>query len=212
VVRIGVKFSAVTASSTLTLAGSADDVTYTTLVSEARTDWATGTWYWFDVPVVADYEYYKATMSAAATWSEFYLASAIADLPVTSWNRDTYMAINNKSQQGAPATNYFLEKKLTPQVTVWPVPNSDYNQLSLYVHRQIEDIGTLTQEVEIPQRWIEAVIWQTAVRIGFEHPQMEDARLQQIITMSQQFLIEAEGGENDGMPIFLQPNISVYSR
>ncbi len=212
IVRIGIKFSAVTASSTLILAFSDDDATYTTELTKTRTDWATNTWYWFDLPTLPESTYFRATMSAAATWSEFYLASAINDLPVTQWNRDTWSAINNKNQLGRPSTSYYLEKLLTPQITVWPIPNNDTDQICMFVHRQVQDIGTLVQTLEIPNRWIEGITWQLALRLAFEIPEVDPARRSEVVTMSQQYLLEAEGDESDGAPIFLAPNIQVYTR
>lgn len=212
IVRIGVKFSAVVAADTLVLAHSSDGATWTTITSKTRTDWAADTFYWFDMPIVPTDEYFKVSTTGAITVSEFYLATNIADLPVTQWNRDTWAAIPNKSNLGSPSTSYYLEKLLIPQITLWPVPSTDYNHLSLFVHRQVQDMGTLIQTLEIPNRWIEGITWQLALRIGFETPGVEQARLDQVVRMSQQYLLEAEGDESDGAPIFLQPNISVYTR
>lgn len=212
VVRIGVKFNAVTASDTLTLAYSTDGASYTTILTKTRTDWTTGTWYWFDIPTTASKLYYRASMGSAATWSNFYLAQTIYDLPVTQWNRDTYTVINDKTKQGRPVTNFYLEKLLTPQATLWPVPNNSTDQVCFYVHRQIQDIGTLTQQIEIPQRWVESITWQCAVRVAFEVAGVDPARRAEVITMSERYLMEAESDETDNAPIYLAPNIQCYTR
>jgi hypothetical protein len=73
-------------------------------------------------------------------------------------------------------------------------------------------MGTLIQTIEIPSRWIEGVIWQIAVRIGFETPGVDPKKLEQVMAMADKYLLEAEGDESDGAPIYLQPNISVYTR
>lgn len=212
IVRIGVKFSAVVAADTLVLSHSSDNTTWTTIVSKAKTDWTTGTFYWFDMPIVPTDTYFKISTTGLCTVSDFYLAPTVSDIPVTQWNRDTWAAIPDKSKLGHPSTSYYLEKLLIPQITLWPTPDTNYNHLSLFCHRQVQDMGTLIETIEIPNRWIEGITWQLALRIGFETPGVDPERLSQVIKMAQQYLLEAEGDETDGAPVFLQPNISVYTR
>lgn len=213
VVRVGVKISAITApSDTLVLEHSTDGVTWTTVQSVTKTDWATGAWYWYDLDPSITNVFFRASFTGDATFSEFYLATQVYDLPLTQWSRDTWSVINNKAQQGRPSVNYYLEKLLTPQVSVWPVPNNDYDQLSLWVHRQVQDIGTLVQEIEVPQRWFESIIWQLAVRLAFELDIVDPGMIPNIVQMADKMLLEVEDGESDGAPIMLQPGISVYTR
>lgn len=213
VLRIGIYLNAVAASNILLLEASTDDLTYTTLVLETRTDWAIDTWYWYDVPSAEAYAYFKAEFSTGvAGFTEFYLASAIQDLPVTQWNRDTYSVINNKFQQSSPSTSYFYEKKLTPEITLWPVPNGNYNHLMIYRHRQPQDIGTLLQQVEIPQRWMDGFVWLLSARICFELPGVDPQKQTLIVQMADKVVLEAEQSETDGAPIYLTPGIGVYTR
>lgn len=210
--RVGLKFSTITASETVSLKTSDDGVTFTTIQSFTKTDWATGAWYWFNLDAIATSSYFRIETTAAITVTEFYLVSNSADLPVVQWNRDTWSSINNKAQSGRPSTSYYLEKLLTPRITLWPVPNNDYDHLQVFVQRQVQDIGKLSQQIEVPQRWMESIIWQLAARIAFELPQVDPAIIQMVIGMSDKVQIEAEYNETDGAPIVLQPGISVYTR
>lgn len=210
--RIGVKFSAITASETVTLSSSTDGVSYTTLKTITRTDWATDTWYWYELDTLTSARYFKVSATAGITVTEFYLASQVTDLPVIQWNRDTWAVINNKAQLGRPSTNYYLERLLTPRVTLWPVPNNNYDHLQVFVQRQVQDIGGLSQQLEVPQRWVESIIWQLALRIAFEMPQVDPQIVQLVSAMTDKVLIEVEHDESDGAPIMLQPGISVYTR
>lgn len=212
VYRVGIKLSAATTTNTLTLQHSPDGVAWTTALTESRTDWSTGTWYWYDLDPSAEDLYFRANFTSAITAGEFYLASAINDLPLSQWNRDTYIALNNKSAMGSPATCYLFEKRITPQITLWPVPNNNYDHLSVWRHRQIEDIGTLTQQVEVPQRWLEGVIWHAAVRIGSELPGVDPKRLDFAVKMADKYTFEAEWEETDGSRTNFDPGIGVYTR
>lgn len=212
--RIGIFLSAVTASGTLTLSSSSDGVVFTTAETFTKTDWATGTWYWFDLDPTVENTYFRASFGAAATFTEFYLASNVYDLPVTPWNRDTWAAINNKNSQGRPSTAYWFEKLIRPQVTVWPVPNNDYDHLTMWVHRQVQDVGTLIQELELPARWFETIIWQLALRLSFELPVgvVSPEASTRVKAMADQYTFEVSDEESDGMPLYLAPTIRGYTR
>lgn len=212
IVRIGVQVSAVTASDTLTLAQSADGATWTTILTETKTDWTADTMYWFDVDPQVSNLWFRASFVSSTTFTEFYLANTIADLPVAPWSRDTFSVINNKLQLGSPSTSYLFEKLIRPQVTLWPVPNNSYDYLTMFVHRQIQDVGTLMQTLEIPSRWYEAVVWQLAERLAFELPSVDAALAQICVQMSEKYTNEVEQEEQDSMPTYMAPNIGVYSR
>jgi len=212
IVRFGVKLSAVTASDTLVLESSADGATWTTSYTKTKTDWTANTWYWFDLdPQVTD-TYFRVSFTNAITVTEFYLASRIYDLPVMQWNRDTWTLINNKGQRSHPSTNYYYEKLLTPQVTIWPVPDVDYQHLSMFIHRQVQDVGTLIQTLEIPQRWFEAIVWQLASRLCFELEEVDPAHIPLVVQMSEKYTLEAGYDESDGATLFMTPQIRGYTR
>lgn len=212
VCRFGLKFSTIAAAEMVTIEKSTDGVVWESVTVLNRSDFAVDTWYWVNPTLIPSATYFRARAVGVITVSEFYLASAVSDLPVIQWNRDTWSTINNKFQSGSPATNYYLERLLEPRLTLWPVPNNSYDHLQVFVQRQIQDIGVLSQSIEIPQRWVESVIWQLAARLAFELPQVDPSIIQTVLMMSDKMLLEVEREETDGAPIMLQPRISVYTR
>jgi hypothetical protein len=73
------------------------------------------------------------------------------------------------------------------------------------------DTENLQQEVEVPQRWLEAIIDGLAARVAAETPQVDPqimAVREQKAAMSVQ---RAWDGDNDGSPIQINPGISVYT-
>ena len=211
--RVGFTVSTAFTGSLL-IQSSTDDITYTTQVTLDSATYNANQYYWADLPVVSAVTNIKV-VSAAATYpvvSDIKCASSLYDLPCTQWNRDTYAAINAKNQTGRPSTSYFFEKKLTPTLTLWPVPNNANDHITIYRHRQSQDVGTLTQQLEIPQRWLDGIIWLLAARLCFELPSVDPTLAQLIVTMSDKQEFEAEQSETDGAPIFITPGIGVYSR
>jgi len=185
----------------------------TLLTTLATATYAADTYYWADLPVITTGTVF--TVESAAPYpsvSDIKCVSQVYDLPLSIWNRDTWAALNNKQKQAHPATNYFFEKKLTPTITLWPVPDNDNDHLMIYRQRQPQDVGTLIQQVEVPQRWYDGLIWLLAAKIGFELPSVDPTHLQLLIQMADKMEFEAEQSETDGAPIYITPGIGVYTR
>ena len=134
------------------------------------------------------------------------------EIPITKFNRDDYASQPNKEFQSAQPTNYWFEKLIEPRITLWPVPSDSSRRLSMYYYRQPQDVGDLTNELEIPTRWLEAICWHLALRLAFELPGVSVERLAAVQAMAQGMTMEVEGSETDSAPVFLAPNIRVYTR
>jgi hypothetical protein len=211
VVRYGFKPTSSVAA-TITLDYSDDGASWTTAQTLDSQTWVGGSWYWFDLDPAPTATYWRITSSAAFSLTEFYLASAISDLPMTQFNRDEYAQQTNKTFQQRPCTNYYFDKTLTPSITLWPLPNNNYDQLSVWRHRFVQDVGTLTQQIEVPQQWMEAIIWQLSARLVYEIPGVDSERRREVIQAAQAFMLEAELGETDNAPIFIYSGVGVYTR
>lgn len=211
-VRLGVKFSSAYTGA-LSLGTSDDGLTFAAVTSVPSSAYVANQYYWFDISKVEAKQYYSVTgVAPFPVISDIQVAIALYDLPMTQWSRDTYSAINAKSQQGHPAINYFFEKKLTPTLTLWPIPDIETNHLTLFIHRQPQDVGTLIQQIEIPQRWLDGIIWLLAARLCFELPTVDSNLAQMVVQMADKQVFEAEQSETDGAPIYLTPSIGAYSR
>lgn len=134
------------------------------------------------------------------------------DIPVTPLNRDDYSSLPNKSFRSSTPVNYYFEKLLAPQITLWPVPSDDTKFLKVYRYRQIQDMGAFTDDVEVPVRWFEAITWHLALRLAFELPDVKQERVTMIQAMAQSMTLEADMNETDNAPVYFAPNISPYTR
>ena len=86
------------------------------------------------------------------------------------------------------------------------------NAIVLWRHRYIQDVGTMTQEIEVPQRWYEAVVMMLSHRMSMELPGVDPSRTQYLEGQAEKYLAMAEEEERDKSPIYFAPNISVYTR
>jgi hypothetical protein len=210
--NIGVKFSSISSIETVFLEHSTDGAVWTTILSDTRSDWENNVNYWFKIdPLIADVFFRVRTLNNI-TVSTFKLSTSTYDFPIYPYNRDDYLAQSNKFVSGRPSTNYYFEKKLSPQVTLWPIPNNEDDFLKITTQRQIQDVGTLSQEVEVPERWKEAIIWQLSDRLAFELPNVSPERSGLIAARLREQMVLVNMGETDASPLRISPAIGAYTR
>jgi hypothetical protein len=127
-------------------------------------------------------------------------------------NRDQYSQQPGKTNLGETPLSYFFQKNLEPSLSCWPTPSTDENYINLWTHSEIQDVGTLTQQLGIPTRWLETVINQLAYRVALEVEEVDPTRFPLLKALADESLATVELDETDGAPIMLQPNVSVYNR
>lgn len=210
VVLYGVKFSTLPATS-YEFQVSDDGINWVTVETVTSLP-STGEYAWSRLPERQTVKYFRVYSTNLGTVSDLYLSGAVSEIVVTPFNRDDYASQPNKEMESSTVTNYFFEKLVDPQITTWPVPNDDTRFLYLFRYRQIQDIGTLTNELEIPTRWLESVTWEWAARLAFEIPGVEPARRGEVLAMAEKMTRGVEAGETDSSPAYLYPNIRGYTR
>ena len=208
---VGMKWTG--ASVSVTFQVSDDDVTWTT-VGTQTTSASAGEWTWTDVSAALPHQYFRITSTAPMLTSEVYLGTMPQEIPLGQLNRDTYTAQSNKVFPGRPVSYYFQRQQVNPVLYIWPAPNvaAEHAQLIVWRHRHIMDVGTLAQEVEVPQRWMQAMIDGLAALVARETPAVDMNLVPMLEQRAAMSLQAARDGDNDGSPTFIQPYISVYTR
>jgi hypothetical protein len=109
---------------------------------------------------------------------------------------------------------WFDRQRDQPIMHLWPVPNAaaEFQQIVLWRHRYIQDVGTMVQELDVPQRWFDAIVALLASKLAEETPEV-DANLMPILeAKAEKALAQAENEERDNSPIYWAPLISMYTR
>ena len=70
----------------------------------------------------------------------------------------------------------------------------------------------MTQTLEVPQRWVDALTWQLALRLCFEIKDADIAMADRLAPIAAQQMMSAFGEERDNSPFMMAPNISMYTR
>jgi hypothetical protein len=84
--------------------------------------------------------------------------------------------------------------------------------MTVWYSTQVMDVGALTDELQIPQRWYEATVMMLAHRMSLELPGVPLDRVQYLENQAEKYLGLAEAEERDRSPIYMAPNVSVYTR
>jgi hypothetical protein len=209
---VGVKWTG--AAVPLNFLVSDDNITFTQVGSQTTTA-ASGEWTWTDITPQGNGLYFKiVAASGTLNYETIYLGNTPAEIPFGVLNRDSYVAQANQIFQSRPTTYWFQRDINQPILHLWPAPNaqSEYAQLIVWRHRQIMDVGTLQQELEIPQRWYDAIVMKLASRLALEIDIVDPSLIQLLTPLAADSMRIAWDGDNDGSATTITPYIAVYTR
>jgi hypothetical protein len=194
---------------------SADGVTWSVLEDTGVTAWVDNQWLWYDIDPGASQQYYRMRETGGNTLSvrEFYIGNMSREITMSRLNRDDYTNLPNKNFTANQPFQFWFNRTI-PQATInlWPVPNSAFIQMVVWYSRQVMDVGDLTNELEIPQRWYLAVLAMLSHQLALELPGVDLQRVTYLEGQAEKYFNMAEQEERDKSPIYFSPNISVYTR
>lgn len=209
---VGVKWAGTAVA--LTFQVSDDTLTWTTVGTQS-TSAAAGEITWTDIEAAKGYMFFRLSAATTILYTTITLGNMPQEIPFGVLNRDTYVAQSNKVFPGRPNSYWFQRDLTVPVLNLWPAPNAtaeEQAQLIVWRHRHIMDTQNLRQDVEVPQRWLEAIVAGLASKVANETPAVDI----QLIPLLEQRAMAARqvawDGDNDGSPTFIQPNIRGYTR
>lgn len=207
--------SATTQNYTLAWERSSDGgTTWATALSVDQQSYEAGAWYYFDIdaqPNTTNAFRVREVGGATLDVTQLVFGTAPAEVPMARLNKDDYFNYNNKTSQGKPL-QYWLDRKRTqPTMTLWPVPNNGFYQIVVLRHRHIMDPGVYTNEIEVPQRWYDAIVWGLASHMAVELPTVPGEIMAYVDQRYRRALLEAQTEERDSSAIKYGPNISIYT-
>ena len=216
VTTVGIKWAA--AAEPYVIETSNDGIAWTAVATVQDTTAPTqiaGEWSWVDTetPQTADYFRVRVTSGNLST-SDVYFGNTPTEIPIARLNRDDYTALPNKSFEGRPLQFWFDRQINQPIMRLWPVPNAtaETQQIVVWRHRYIMDVGSMTQELEVPQRWFDAIVAMLASKLAEETPEVDAGLMPILEAKADKALAQAEYEERDNSPIYWTPSISVYTR
>ena len=216
ITTVAVQFTAAS-STTLAIESSPDNVNWITALTYSVSAIA-GAVVYQDINVSPAVEYWRVrdTSGTLATLTSVLFNNNPYEVTMSKISRDDYVNLPNKSfssPAGTKSLQYWFDKQVNPQIWVWPVAQGTVDQIVVWTQRQMQDVGLLTNALDLPQRWLESVIFTLACRNALELPpgELPQGRLEYLEAKAAEHLSRAEDGETDGAPIRLAPNIRGYT-
>lgn len=88
------------------------------------------------------------------------------DLPMTELSREEYFALPNKTVQGYPTQWFYDRQRDTGTLYVWPTADASLGTLKFTYRRTLMDMDEGTNNIDLPQEWLEAIVYNLADRLS----------------------------------------------
>lgn len=171
-------------------------------------------WYYAPINKTQAYYYWRFRETVATTFSVryvgFYQSQQI--IPLSRLNRDDYWSLPNKQFPSQRSLQYWFDRTIDPSMYVWPVPNNNFQMFQLLLEREMPDVGSLTNELYVPNRWIAYIQSALSHKLGMQLPGIDINRVVYLEKLALDLRTQAEEEDRDKSPIYFQPNISYYTR
>lgn len=192
-----------------------DGVAWATIQSETP-DVGAGEWTWFDLDVVVPTAQFRVrATSGVLSFEQIVLGSLPSEIPLARMNRDDWFNLPNKTFQSNQPLQFWFDRQVPqPIMRMWPAPDSGapaQKQIVLMRHRQIMDVGSLTQEIECPQRWQKAVTTSLALELGRSISEVDPEVIPDLVAARNEAMLWAQNEERDNSPTKWAPNIGAYT-
>jgi len=194
---------------------SSDGSTWNTLYTATSVTVTDSQWLWQDIDPGASVAYYRIRATGGTTLAirELYFGNNSTEIQMSRLNRDDYTNLPNKNFTANQPFQFWFDRTIPqPTMYLWPVPSTYFVQATVWYSRQIQDVGALSGQLEIPQRWYEAVLMNLSHRMALELPAVPMERISYLEGQAEKYFQMAEQEERDKSPIMFSPNISVYTR
>lgn len=201
---------------TLVFEVSQDNVTWATVRALASATYEEGVWYWFDMDPAKPGLHFRmrdAATNAPLSAYEFYASTEGREITMARLNRDDFTSLPDKFQRGRPLQFWFDRQLTNAVIHTWPSPDDIYQQMVIWRHRLVQDVGTdLTLELEVPQKWRNVVVSGLAVRLAKEVSKVDPALIPMLKEDYKEALALAGSDEVDNSVMVLRPSLRPYTR
>ncbi len=103
-------------------------------------------------------------------------AGVNTDISLNRISVSTYATIPTKDQSGRPYQAYVNRATAAPEITLWPVPDSSqtYTLAYWYMKRMDDATNPVSQTIEVPFRFYNALVAGLAYHIALKKPEVQD--------------------------------------
>ena len=127
------------------------------------------------------------------------------DLSITRMSRQEYLSIPKKPTQGRP-TQFYVDRQITPTITVWPVPENSTDTIVYYRMKRLEDADAATNNAQIPFRFLPCLVAGLSYQLALKRSPQRIEMLKMIY--EEEFHRASSEDIDHGVPLRLVPSYS----
>jgi hypothetical protein len=123
-------------------------------------------------------------------------------------SRTEYASFPNKLLE-APPTVFWFDRLLSPTITLWQVPD-DQQTYTLRYYRAVaiqDSSPALGQNVDVPPRWLDALVWGLAARLAVIYAPDRAVALD---AKAETALRDAQEQDTENVALYLMPMVGSY--
>ena len=198
----------------LALEVSENGITWQTIETFPETVLSDKEWAYFPINTTVNHNFYRLRETVASTFSLRQITFNYVQqvIPMAPLNRDDYFSLPQQAYASNRALQYWFDKQIDPNIRICPVPNNDFQMMQFVLELQPWDVGNMSNQLYVPNRWIAAVQAMLNHELALQLPGVDMGRVTYLETQAAKKLQSAENGEEDEAPIYFMPNISYYTR
>jgi len=153
---VGVQ-SNVSTNYTLVVEYSFDNVTWINNLTTPLTPYPIGqiVWWVVNTPLNVQAIRIRETGGSTLNVQQIYFSQPTFSRYLTAISREEYITYPNKLQRATPSS-FYLDRQSVPSMTLWPTPDNSYQTIVYNRSVQIQDITSINQNIDIPQRFMNA--------------------------------------------------------
>tara|TARA_R100001440_G_scaffold54337_1_gene74124 strand:- start:1142 stop:1807 length:666 start_codon:yes stop_codon:yes gene_type:complete len=125
------------------------------------------------------------------------------DLTMQRISRNTYLAIPTKTTQSRP-TQYFLDRQLTPNLKIWPLPENSTDIIVYDAITRMDDADAQVNTLDLPFRFYPCLVAGLAYYISMKR---SPERVQLLKTVYEEEFQRAAAEDDDRVSLKLQPDM-----
>jgi hypothetical protein len=170
-------------------------------------------WFQLSSPVEALHLRVRDTAAAGTLAGTLVAAAQWSDKELNRESRDR-LALQYRPFQVGPTSYYVDRQASSTSILLDRSPTNPHDLLWVWARRNVQDVGQLSNDVDVPRHWLNATISKTAAILAFELPEelMPPQRLQLLTAVAEQDLAMVEDEEYDESSVEFDLNLAYYTR
>jgi len=128
------------------------------------------------------------------------------DLTMDRISRDQYISIPTKTTQSRP-TQFFIDRQITPQIKIWPLPENNTDTIIYDVLTRIDDADDYTNTVSLPFRFYPCLAAGLAYYLAIKKA---PDRIQMLKAIYDEEFMRAQEEDRDRASFNVTPNLQFY--